>query len=411
MSDKSATIKKPIYMQKFKCIGGECEDSCCAGWRVVFDKKTTQSYLSAPHEEVRIIAKANIKKIKENRSSANYSFVQMNAQGACPFQQADKLCMIQGRMGEKALSKTCSTYPRHQGILDQGKVEVATLSCPEAARLCLLTPDAMQIEGRSRTLSFDENTPLLNDKQTPLVFLHSSATGLLEDKRILPEEFILIYSTALNLLLKNSDKAFSRESRFIEFSTLVSHVQRSLASVRTSALKDDPAIRFQISKVMPLLIKRSRQSLLTNKRFGAAVIRCLVGLTVDKGDIAVSEKRYKEAMNSLTIHEKDTLILGFRNYLMNDLIKNSARYRSSGEAAFSALQGAAVRLCIFMFLVLGAKAADDAVSIADVLVEAVSSSARAFEHNTTLVDQIAALLDTFEKQSPAMLGLIAPKIQ
>lgn len=411
MSDKSATIKKPIYMQKFKCIGGECEDSCCAGWRVVFDKKTTQSYLSAPHEEVRIIAKANIKKIKENRSSANYSFVQMNAQGACPFQQADKLCMIQGRMGEKALSKTCSTYPRHQGILDQGKVEVATLSCPEAARLCLLTPDAMQIEGRSRTLSFDENTPLLNDKQTPLVFLHSSAMGLLEDKRILPEEFILIYSTALNLLLKNSDKAFSRESRFIEFSTLVSHVQRSLASVRTSALKDDPAIRFQISKVMPLLIKRSRQSLLTNKRFGAAVIRCLVGLTVDKGDIAVSEKRYKEAMNSLTIHEKDTIILGFRNYLMNDLIKNSARYRSSGEAAFSALQGAAVRLCIFMFLVLGAKAADDAVSIADVLVEAVSSSARAFEHNTTLVDQIAALLDTFEKQSPAMLGLIAPKIQ
>lgn len=235
--------------------------------------------------------------------------------------------------------------------------------------------------------------------------------GLLEDERILPEEFILIYSSALNLLLKNSDNAFSKESRFIEFSTLVSHVQRSLASVRTSASTDDPAIRFQIGKVMPLLIARSRETLLTYKRFGAAVIRCLVGLEVDKGDITVSEKRYMEAMKSLTIHEKDTLILGFRNYLMNDLIKNSERYRRSHEAAFSALQGTAVRLCIFMFLVLGAKAADDAVNIAEVMVEAVSSAARAFEHNITLVDQIAALLDAFEKQSPAMLGLIVPKIQ
>lgn len=164
MSDKSATIKKPIYMQKFKCIGGECEDTCCAGWRVIFDKKTTQSYLSAPYEEVRVVAKASIKKIKDNRSSTKYSFVEMNAQGACPFQQADKLCLIQSRMGEKALSKTCSTYPRNQGVLDQVQVEVASLSCPEAARLCLLTPDAMQIEGRSHIFSFDANMPMLNDK-------------------------------------------------------------------------------------------------------------------------------------------------------------------------------------------------------------------------------------------------------
>lgn len=411
MTKKRQIVQKPTYMTRFQCIGDKCEDTCCAGWRVTFDKKTTQSYLSASDEEVRVVAKANIKKIKDNRSSINYSFVQMNAQGACPFQQADKLCLIQSRMGEKALSKTCSIYPRHRGHVDEVQVEVATLSCPEAARLCLLTPDAMQIEGRSNTLSFDENRPVLNDKQTPLAFLHSSAMGLLEDERILPEEFILIYSTALNMLIKNSDTAFSQESRFVEFSTLVSHVQRSLAGVRTSNLQDDPAIRFQIGKVMPLLIKRSREGLLSNKRFAGAVIRCLHGLAVDKADIAVSEKKYTEAMKSLTIVEKDTLMQGFRNYLMNDLIKNSARYRSSGEAAFSALQGTAVRLCIFMFLVLGAKASDDAVNITDVLVEAVSSSARAYEHNATLIDQIAEVLDAIEKQSPAMLGLIVPKIQ
>lgn len=27
----------PEYMKKFKCIGGECEDTCCAGWTVSLD--------------------------------------------------------------------------------------------------------------------------------------------------------------------------------------------------------------------------------------------------------------------------------------------------------------------------------------------------------------------------------------
>jgi lysine-N-methylase len=408
--DKEAPITKPNYMHSFRCIGDKCEDTCCAGWRVVFDKRTTQAYMTSDDPEIKSIAQSKIKKIKKDRSSTNYSFVQMNVKGACPFQQTDKFCMIQNRMGEKALSKTCSTYPRHQGVLDQGQVEVATLSCPEAARLCLLHKDAMHIDGHKDELFFTLTQPEKSDKQSALAFLHSSALDLLGDQRIRSEEFILIYSTALSILIKNSEDSFSQDTRFVDFSTIVRLVRQSLSEVRSSELKNDPGVRFQISRVMPLLVKRTREQLFNNQRFAACSIRCLQGLAVSDGDTETSARLYAEALNSLTVSEKETLTLGLRNYLLNDLIKNSGQYRGTAVNAFAALQSATVRLCIVTFLILGAKAVDDELVTKDLLVEAVSSSSRAFEHNATLVDQISAVLNNIEAQSPAMLGLIAPKV-
>ena len=72
--DSSATaVTRPNYMEKFRCIGGACEDSCCSGWRVVFDKRTAQTYLNAKDPEIREIASKSIKKIKTDRSSQHYS--------------------------------------------------------------------------------------------------------------------------------------------------------------------------------------------------------------------------------------------------------------------------------------------------------------------------------------------------
>ena len=32
-------IIEPDYMSDFACIGGDCEDTCCAGWKVIVDRK------------------------------------------------------------------------------------------------------------------------------------------------------------------------------------------------------------------------------------------------------------------------------------------------------------------------------------------------------------------------------------
>ena len=40
----------PDYYKEFSCIADQCEDTCCAGWQIVIDKKTLASYKKIPDE-------------------------------------------------------------------------------------------------------------------------------------------------------------------------------------------------------------------------------------------------------------------------------------------------------------------------------------------------------------------------
>lgn len=34
----------PDYYKEFTCIADKCEDTCCAGWKIVIDKKSLNKY-------------------------------------------------------------------------------------------------------------------------------------------------------------------------------------------------------------------------------------------------------------------------------------------------------------------------------------------------------------------------------
>ena len=36
----------PHYYTQFRCIAGECTDTCCAGWQIVIDERTLGKYKS-----------------------------------------------------------------------------------------------------------------------------------------------------------------------------------------------------------------------------------------------------------------------------------------------------------------------------------------------------------------------------
>ena len=38
----------PDYYRQFTCIGGECPDTCCAGWEIVIDDKPLKSIRNIP---------------------------------------------------------------------------------------------------------------------------------------------------------------------------------------------------------------------------------------------------------------------------------------------------------------------------------------------------------------------------
>ena len=46
----------PDYYRQFTCIGGECPDTCCAGWEIVIDDKTLDSIRNIPAVSVIVCA-------------------------------------------------------------------------------------------------------------------------------------------------------------------------------------------------------------------------------------------------------------------------------------------------------------------------------------------------------------------
>lgn len=146
------TMLMPAYLSEFRCIGGACTDSCCSTrWRIVLDKDSYLSYSRNKDPVLQPIFTDGIRRLRSIASNAGYGEI-VAQQGAafCPVQR-EGMCLIQQRLGESALSDTCFTYPRITSSFNGVLQQTASLSCPEAARLALSTPDAMQwVEAPSR---------------------------------------------------------------------------------------------------------------------------------------------------------------------------------------------------------------------------------------------------------------------
>jgi lysine-N-methylase len=147
----TAPARVPDYYEKFQCIGPDCEDSCCIGWRVDIDRDTWQRYQACRHETLApLIRSAVIPVAEKNRRSArNYANVTMLADGCCPFLQPDRLCMVQKELGPEALSTTCAVFPRSHSRFGEYREYGLDLSCPEAARLILLHPEPIRLVAAS----------------------------------------------------------------------------------------------------------------------------------------------------------------------------------------------------------------------------------------------------------------------
>ena len=127
-------IRKPAYYDTFRCIANLCPDSCCKEWEVEIDDRTAAYYRSLPGalgDRLRAVLK----------DDPEWGTVMTIENGRCPMWRADGLCRIQAELGHDALCKTCRDFPRlchDYGTFRELGLE---LSCPEAARLILTSPN------------------------------------------------------------------------------------------------------------------------------------------------------------------------------------------------------------------------------------------------------------------------------
>jgi lysine-N-methylase len=135
---------QPRSYHAFRCIGADCEDTCCVGWIVNVDKPTYEAYQRCDHPELGPRLHELVTINTDSTSDDNYARIKLNGP-SCPF-FSEGLCSIQKSLGEDHLSLMCSAYPRVMNVVDDVLQRSLDLSCPEAARVVLLDPEPMQFD-------------------------------------------------------------------------------------------------------------------------------------------------------------------------------------------------------------------------------------------------------------------------
>ena len=133
----------PQYVNKFSCLGSKCPETCCHGMTIDIDKETHSKYQKIKIEGITDIP--NLLKKNDNPTEKHFSSIKSKKDGYCSFLGNDGLCSIQKKYGEDFLSHTCYTFPRKNINFKKNKLVTLSVSCPEAARLCLSNKNSMEI--------------------------------------------------------------------------------------------------------------------------------------------------------------------------------------------------------------------------------------------------------------------------
>ena len=183
----------PIYADKFRCIGSDCEDTCCHGWSVPVDEATWDKYQSLAESPLSALIRASVVRKPQPteaeaavaKSKPLFAVIRMDSANQCPMLSADRLCRIQSEIGEDLLSHACATFPRYIHAVGAVQEKTLTFSCPEAARLVLLDPNLLH-DGFSSVSSTLDARSTQSDEVLP--------------EKTLPENFWPIRAVVLNLV-------------------------------------------------------------------------------------------------------------------------------------------------------------------------------------------------------------------
>lgn len=118
----------PDYYKKFKCIGGECEDNCCAaGWQITIDDESLEKY-ETMEGEIGV-------RLRNSIDWENGMFEQFEHK--CALLNENGLCDVYCDAGEDKMCILCQRYPRHYEEFENVREISLSVSCPEAAKIVL----------------------------------------------------------------------------------------------------------------------------------------------------------------------------------------------------------------------------------------------------------------------------------
>ena len=141
-------IRTPYYYKDFKCIAGDCTDTCCAGWDVDVDEKSYRYYKSVKGEFGK-----RLKSVMVPEKEGGCTFT-LTEDKRCPFLNDKNLCDLYIALGEEHLCETCDEFPRF--INEYGNVREIGIapSCITAGELMFADRQKMHFD------EFEDGKPI-----------------------------------------------------------------------------------------------------------------------------------------------------------------------------------------------------------------------------------------------------------
>ena len=154
-------IVKPTFYKNFKCIAGDCPDSCCQGWEVDADSDSLEYYKTLDNS---LEIKKRIDSVLSKDEFDNTIFT-LAPKKRCPLLNDENLCDMHIAIGGEHTPYTCRTFPRF--IYDFGATrEIGiSFSCPVASDMMYNT------ESFDFETEVNSDLPTLNDIDAEKYFL------------------------------------------------------------------------------------------------------------------------------------------------------------------------------------------------------------------------------------------------
>lgn len=136
--------RQPRYFGDFHCIGSECTNNCCYGWRINWEAEEVEKVKHAPN------CSAELKELIEKSFIPNEVLddqfaIKFDDRGLCPCVTEDGLCRIQKELGAEYLSGICMDYPRRRVATDTIIYRSCRPSCREVTKRLFSDEKAMDL--------------------------------------------------------------------------------------------------------------------------------------------------------------------------------------------------------------------------------------------------------------------------
>jgi lysine-N-methylase len=338
--DEASLPRHPSYAASFQCIGTSCEDPCCGDWDIPVDKNTYEKYQQFSSEKLGDIVSAFVIVNQPYRCEQLYGQILRTSSGWCPFFGADHLCGIQSNYGNQLLSATCSIYPRSLSVVEGILEGALSLSCPEAARNILLTPNFMARvrDMHSGDFRTDNVYQLAIDctgkpHNMFLSIRNTLITVLLDRSCTLTTRLLMI-----GYLCKRLDAMDARQSQ----ATLLANLRNldemsrnSLVRAEIQNLPTDPRSRLETIFGLSDLLMEDEPS----ARFQETFLWFAAGIGVPEGSSPHNDvESFLRAERDYYLPFVEAFPFILENYLVNYMFKNLFPYGRSGSDSFT-LQG------------------------------------------------------------------------